>query len=87
MSEAAVNALDEDAARLHLRERQILDCLSEMERACWVRWAIGGLVPAAIAHKVGMTPTEVRLTLERAREKLQVFAKSDHQKPDSLRAG
>ena len=60
-----------------LRERDILDCLNEQERRCWVPWAIGGFDAAFVAYRTGLTPKQVRRVLASAQRKLQKFVRCE----------
>jgi len=68
--------------RLRLRERDILDCLTEREAAVCVRWAVGGLSPEQIGRRLGLQVKMVNDHLWRARRKLRAFVKSN-----AMRAG
>ena len=63
--------VERHVADLLLRERDILDGLSEGEKECWVRWAIGGMEPEDIARRLRMSADTVRQRIRAARGRMR----------------
>lgn len=81
---AADTLLTEHERYLRLRERDILDCLTERERQVWTLFAICNMGAATIAERINaregagtVTETSVRVYRRNAQRKLRKFIMSD----------
>ncbi len=57
--------------KIKMRERDILEVLTEQETHVWVKWAIGGWSHERLARRERLAVHEVQTVLSKARTKLE----------------